>query len=88
MFGGAHPARGLGQVAGHARDDPAVQFQRALADLRVRADLLDQDPPDRRRLAGHPGGTEQDMIEGGYSFTALKGTSFMDPQVIANTALP
>lgn len=38
-------------------------------------------------FAGHPGGTEQDMIEGGYSFTALKGTSFMDPQVIANTAL-
>ncbi len=38
-------------------------------------------------FAGHPGGTEQDMIEGGYSFTALEGTSFMDPQVIANTAL-
>jgi SDR family mycofactocin-dependent oxidoreductase len=38
-------------------------------------------------FAGHEGGTEQDMIDGGYSFTALKGTSFMDPQVIADTAL-
>jgi len=38
-------------------------------------------------FAGHEGGTEQDMIQGGYSFTALKGTSFMDPQVIADTAL-
>jgi NAD(P)-dependent dehydrogenase (short-subunit alcohol dehydrogenase family) len=38
-------------------------------------------------FAGHQGGTEQDMVEGGYSFTALKGTSFMDPQVIADTAL-
>jgi len=38
-------------------------------------------------FAGHEGGTEQDMINGGYSFTALKGTSFMDPQVIADTAL-
>jgi SDR family mycofactocin-dependent oxidoreductase len=38
-------------------------------------------------FAGHPGGTEADLIEGGYHFTALKGTSFMDPQVIADTAL-
>ena len=38
-------------------------------------------------FAGHSGGTEQDMIEGGHTFTALKGTSFMDPQVIADTAL-
>ena len=38
-------------------------------------------------FAGHPGGTEDDLIEGGYHFTALKGTSFMDPQVIADTAL-
>jgi hypothetical protein len=27
------------------------------------------------------------MLEGGYSFAALKGTTFMDPQVIADTAL-
>ena len=32
-------------------------------------------------------GTEEGLIEGGYHFTALKGTSFMDPQVIADTAL-
>jgi SDR family mycofactocin-dependent oxidoreductase len=38
-------------------------------------------------FAGHPGGTEQDMIDGGYHFTALKDTTFMDPQVIADTAL-
>jgi SDR family mycofactocin-dependent oxidoreductase len=38
-------------------------------------------------FAGHPGGTEGDLIEGGYHFTALKGTTFMDPQVIADTAL-
>ena len=38
-------------------------------------------------FAGHPGGTEADLIEGGYHFTALKGTAFMDPQVIADTAL-
>jgi SDR family mycofactocin-dependent oxidoreductase len=38
-------------------------------------------------FAGHPGGTEEDMMEGGYHFAALKGTTFMDPQVIADTAL-
>ena len=27
------------------------------------------------------------MMEGGYHFAALKGTTFMDPQVIADTAL-
>ncbi|MGW4335016.1 mycofactocin-coupled SDR family oxidoreductase [Rhodococcus koreensis] len=38
-------------------------------------------------FAGHEGGTEADMIEGGYHFHALKGTTFMPPQVIADTAL-
>ena len=38
-------------------------------------------------FAGHPGGTGQDRIEVGYTYAALKGTSFMDPQVIADTAL-
>ncbi|WP_104083358.1 mycofactocin-coupled SDR family oxidoreductase [Cryobacterium sp. Y11] len=38
-------------------------------------------------FAGHPGGTAADMMEGGYSFHALKGMSFMPPQVIADTAL-
>ncbi len=38
-------------------------------------------------FAGHEGGTEADMLEGGYGFAALKGTTFMDPQVIADTAL-
>ncbi|AFA75147.1 putative oxidoreductase, short-chain dehydrogenase/reductase family [Gordonia polyisoprenivorans VH2] len=38
-------------------------------------------------FAGHEGGTPDDLIAGGYSFHALKGTSFMPPEVIANTAL-
>jgi SDR family mycofactocin-dependent oxidoreductase len=37
--------------------------------------------------AGHPGGTETDMVEAGHHFGALKGTTFMPPQVIADTAL-
>jgi enoyl-[acyl-carrier-protein] reductase (NADH) len=36
---------------------------------------------------GHPGGTEADMLEGGYHSAALKGTTFMDPRVIADTAM-
>ncbi len=38
-------------------------------------------------FAGHEGGTRDDLIAGGYSFHALKGTTFMPPEVIANTAL-
>jgi SDR family mycofactocin-dependent oxidoreductase len=38
-------------------------------------------------FAGHPGGTEDDMTEAGHHYTLLKGTSFLDPQVIADTAL-
>ncbi|AFR50644.1 mycofactocin-coupled SDR family oxidoreductase [Gordonia sp. KTR9] len=38
-------------------------------------------------FAGHEGGTPEDLIEGGYHFHALKGHSFMPPEVIANTAL-
>lgn len=38
-------------------------------------------------FAGRPGGTEADMDAGGYHYAALKGTSFMAPQVIADTAL-
>lgn len=38
-------------------------------------------------LAGHAGGTREDMIAGGYRYHALKGQSFMDPQVIADVAL-
>lgn len=38
-------------------------------------------------FAGHEGGSKEDLIEGGYSFHALKGTTFMPPEVIANTAL-
>lgn len=38
-------------------------------------------------FAGHEGGTEDDMMAGGYSFHALKGQTFLPPEVIANTAL-
>lgn len=38
-------------------------------------------------MAGHEGGTPEDLTEGGYHFHALKGTTFMPPQVIADTAL-
>jgi SDR family mycofactocin-dependent oxidoreductase len=38
-------------------------------------------------FAGHADGTEADLLEGGYSFHALKGMTFMPPQVIADTAL-
>lgn len=38
-------------------------------------------------FAGREGGTEADMIAGGYHFHALKGTTFMPPEVIADTAL-
>lgn len=37
--------------------------------------------------AGHPGGTEADLIEGGYSYHALKGRTFMPPEVTANAAV-
>jgi SDR family mycofactocin-dependent oxidoreductase len=38
-------------------------------------------------FAGHPNGTREDMLEGGYHFGALKGMTFLSPQVIADTAL-
>ena len=38
-------------------------------------------------FAGHPGGTEDDMAEAGHHYTLLKGASFLDPQVVADTAL-
>jgi SDR family mycofactocin-dependent oxidoreductase len=38
-------------------------------------------------FAGHSGGTEDDMAEAGYHYTALRGATFLDPQVIADAAL-
>ena len=38
-------------------------------------------------FAGHLGGTEEDMIEAGHHYTLLAGTSWLDPQDIANAAL-
>jgi enoyl-[acyl-carrier-protein] reductase (NADH) len=38
-------------------------------------------------FAGHDHGTVSDMMEGGYHYSALRGTSFMSPDVIANAAL-
>jgi SDR family mycofactocin-dependent oxidoreductase len=39
------------------------------------------------QFAGHPGGTRENLLEGGRHYHALKGASFLDPQVIADTAL-
>ena len=38
-------------------------------------------------FAGGEGGTEADLIDGSYAFHALKGTTVMSPQVVADTAL-
>jgi SDR family mycofactocin-dependent oxidoreductase len=38
-------------------------------------------------FAGRPDATEADMVESGYHFNALRGVSFMEPEVIADTAL-
>ncbi|HVV08454.1 mycofactocin-coupled SDR family oxidoreductase [Amycolatopsis sp.] len=38
-------------------------------------------------FAGHEGGTEAEMVEGGYHYAALRNTSWLDPQAIADTAL-
>jgi len=38
-------------------------------------------------MAGGPGGTPEDLIEGGYHYGALKGTTFLSPETVANAAL-
>ena len=38
-------------------------------------------------FAGHPGGTEADMLEAGYNFLALKGVNWLTPQAQADAAL-
>ena len=38
-------------------------------------------------MVGHPGGTEADLHEGSSHWHALKGTTIMPPQVIADTVL-
>ncbi|WP_019875778.1 mycofactocin-coupled SDR family oxidoreductase [Sporichthya polymorpha] len=38
-------------------------------------------------FAGRKGGTREDMLAGGHAFHALRGTGFLDPQVIADAAL-
>ena len=37
--------------------------------------------------AGHPNGTQDDLMEAGYNYGILRGRTFMDPKVIADTAL-
>jgi SDR family mycofactocin-dependent oxidoreductase len=39
------------------------------------------------RFAGHIGGTQDDLTVGGHHFTALRSTSFLAPEAIADTAL-
>ena len=38
-------------------------------------------------FAGHPGGTREDMLASGRHYGALKGSTFMSPDVIADAAL-
>jgi SDR family mycofactocin-dependent oxidoreductase len=38
-------------------------------------------------LAGHDHGTTEDMIDGGYHYSALKGRSFLEPEAVADTVL-
>ena len=38
-------------------------------------------------MAGHAGGTREDLMAAGRSYGILKGSGFMDPEVIANAAL-
>jgi SDR family mycofactocin-dependent oxidoreductase len=38
-------------------------------------------------FAGHEGGTFDDLVEGGYHYTAMRDTTFLPPEAIANTAL-
>jgi NAD(P)-dependent dehydrogenase (short-subunit alcohol dehydrogenase family) len=39
------------------------------------------------QMAGHPGGTRDDLLAGGKYFHALKGVSMLSPQVIADAAV-
>jgi SDR family mycofactocin-dependent oxidoreductase len=48
---------------------------------------MTNNPHALNRLAGHEGGTEADFVKGGSHYSALKGTAFMSPDVIANAAL-
>jgi NAD(P)-dependent dehydrogenase (short-subunit alcohol dehydrogenase family) len=38
-------------------------------------------------MAGHPGATREDLLAAGKAYGILKGSGFMDPEVIANAAL-
>jgi enoyl-[acyl-carrier-protein] reductase (NADH) len=38
-------------------------------------------------LAGHPGGTREDMLASGRHYGALKGSTFLSPDAIADAAL-
>lgn len=38
-------------------------------------------------MAGHAGGTREDLQAAGHAFSILKGVGFMDPEVIANAAV-
>jgi SDR family mycofactocin-dependent oxidoreductase len=52
----------------------------------VMSGMVDHQPA-RDRYAGHPGGTMDDVLAAGRRYGALRGTTFMDPENIANAAL-
>ncbi len=52
----------------------------------VRTGML-ENPVALDMFAGHPGGTVDDLIQGGRHFHKLKGVSVLDPDTVANAAL-
>ena len=58
----------------------------AIAPGAVDTKMLDNQPG-YDLIAGHPGGTRADLLEGGYHYGALRGTTLLDPQHIADAAL-
>lgn len=58
----------------------------AIAPGAIRTPMTDHQAP-WDLFAGHPGGTEADLVAGGYHFGALRGRTFLPPEVIADAAL-
>jgi SDR family mycofactocin-dependent oxidoreductase len=58
----------------------------AIAPGAVDTKMLDNQPA-YDMISGHPGGTREDLIEGGHHYNAMKGVALLDPMDIANAAV-
>lgn len=58
----------------------------AIAPGAVDTKMLDNQPA-YDMISGHPGGTRDDLIEGGHHYNAMKGVALLDPMDIANAAV-